>query len=450
MSALAVLLKESGWNVTGSDTNFFEPIPSYLKRNKIKFNAKYSSKNISKDIDLVIIGKNVNLSPQTNPEVKEALRSNIPIKSLPEILALLAENKESLVIVGSYGKSTATALASWCLKEAHKDPSYFIGAIPIDFKNSSHLSKGKEFVIEGDEYPSSNADDRSKFLHFSPSSVMLISGMHDHVNIFKTEQAYKETYKKLMKKIPKAGILVYALNAKNNKEISKEANCKKVSYALDDKKANWYGVDFNYSKNTTFTLVHNGKKIANITTKLLGKHNVENIIGVGALLLEEKRVSVKDFVKAIKNFSGIKRRIELKNKTGIPVYEGFGSSYEKTRAIFETLHLHFPNKDIVAVFEPHAFSWRNKKFLPWYKNIFNDVKEVILLPAVSRGKKAEGQISSKEILREVKKHKDVFFAKTEKDALAILKKIVTKNDVIALVSSGPMLGLTASVPKLFK
>ena len=450
MSALAILFKESGWKVTGSDEGSFEPVLSHLKKNKIIFYKKYDKKNVPKNLDLVVVGKNVPLSAEVNPETRYAVKSGLKIQSLPEALAMLSMHKENIVVVGSSGKSTVTGLISWCLFKSKKDPSYFIGALPLDLKNSAHIGKGKEFVLEGDEYPSSNTDKRSKFLHLNPASVLLTSAEHDHVNIFPTEKSYKETYKKLMTKIPKNGLLVYSLDGKNNKEIAKYAKCKKVSYALNNKRANYYAQNIKYGMQSSFDLMNKGKKIIAVKTNLLGKHNIENIIGAGALLFENRKITKEVFRRAINSFHGIRNRIELKGKnTTIPIYQGFGSSYEKAKSIFDTLHLHFPKRRIVIVFEPHAFVWRNRKLLKWYRNIFNNVDEVVMLPATSHGKGAKDQLSTSEVWREAKKYKNIHTVRNEKEGLNIIKKIVKKNDIIALVSSGRLFGLTDSVPKFF-
>lgn len=453
MSALAVLFKESGWQVSGSDTGAFEPIPSYLKKNKITFYTKYSKKNIPKDVDLIVVGNNSPLSAEENPETRYATESGMKMQSLPETVAMLAEKKENIVVVGSLGKSTVTGMLAWCLTKEKRDPSYFIGALPLDLPNSSHIGKGKEFVIEGDEYASSTKDRRSKFLHFNPASVLLTSGLHDHINMFPTEESYKAPYKTFVAKIPKTGLLIYAFEGKNNKEIVKHAQCKIISYGLNSN-ADWYAENIHYGMKSSFDLVrkkeNTSEKIATIKTQLLGTHNIENIVGVAALLLEEKKITPKFFSEAIATFHGIKNRIELKTKnSSIPVYQAFGPSYAKAKSVFDTLRLHFGTKRIVTVFEPHAFSWRNRKFLEWYQTIFDTVDEVIMLPATGHGKKAKDQLTSAEVWREAKKYKNIHIAHNEKEALQILRKIISKNDVIALVSSGPIFGLTYSVPKLF-
>jgi UDP-N-acetylmuramate: L-alanyl-gamma-D-glutamyl-meso-diaminopimelate ligase len=450
MSALAVLLKEAGFRVSGSDDESFEPVAGLLQKNKITFHKNYRPQNIPRDTKLVVIGKHSGLAARDNTETREALRRKLSVKSLPEMLSILSDRTENFIVTGSFGKSTLAALLAWCLVRAKTDPSYFIGAIPLNLKNSSHLGRGREFVLEGDEYPSSNWDKSSKFLHLRPASVILISAMHDHVNIFPTEKLYKEPYKKLAAKIPPGGFLIYCKDGRNTEEIVRHSGGKNISYSFGNSNADWYAQNVKWGKITSFDVIRRGKKITNIKTKLLGRHNIENIVGAAAVILENKKMPPAVFTRAVGKFSGIKRRIELLNPKGkIPVYDGFGSSYEKTRAIFETLRLHFPGKRIVAVFEPHAFSWRNTKFLPWYKNVFRGAGEVILLPATSRGKPGPGEIGTAEIWREAKKHFPVRTARGEKEALKILKKIVRKGDVVALISSGPMFGLTESVPKIF-
>ncbi len=453
MSALAVLLKEAGYKVTGSDEGFYEPILSYLKKNKINFNKKYNIKNIPKDVSLIVIGKHAGLMPELNKEVKQAFilqKKRIKVQSLPETLEKISKEKENIMVAGSYGKSTCSALLSWCLMQNKKDPSYFIGAVPIDFSQSSHLGNGKNFILEGDEYPSANWDKTSKFLHFNPSSVLLISGEHDHINVFPTEDSYTKPYKKLVTKIPKDGLLVYSLEGKNNNEIKKYTKAKTVSYSLNNKKADYYAGNIKYGLQTSFDLMHKGKKIINVKTKLLGNHNIENIIGVGALILENKMLTAKEFANSVKDFQGIKRRIELiSGKSNISVYEGFGSSYEKTKVIFDALTLHFPKKRITTIFEPHTFSWRNRGALKWYKDIFDGVGEVILLPPPTHGKNTHDQLTFDEIYNEIQKHVSVQKATTEKEALNIIKKITKSGDLIALISSGSLLGLSKSIPKLF-
>jgi len=449
MSGLALLLKQKGYKITGSDEGFYDPVASLLKKNGIKFTPFHSPSNIPKDANLIVIGKHAKLSLEENEEVKTAFRSGIEIQSLPETLGELAKNTENTVIAGSFGKSTVTALLAWCLKNSKKDPSYFIGAVPFGFKTNAKLGKSKHFIFEGDEYPSSNWDTKSKFLHLHPKNLILISAEHDHINVFPTEKDYIQPYKKLVSLLPKDGILVVSKEGKNIDKVTKDAKCKIISYGFD-KKSIWYPKNIVYREKTSFDLFKGKNKIINLETSLLGKHNVGNIVGASAFLLEKKLITPRELQKSIRNFKGISGRLDLKTKkSSVLVYEGFGSSYAKAKSVFDSLQLHFPNKKLITVFEPHTFGWRNAENKKWYKDIFNTSSKVLVLPPPKHGAKTHQQMDFSEIVKEIKKNKkEVYKIKNEKEALGILKKMVKKDDIIVLISSGPLFGLTASVPKL--
>ena len=451
MSALAFMLKQKGYKVTGSDEGFYNPIAGLLKKNNIKFTPKYSAKNITPDLDLIVIGKHAGLISEENEEVRAAFKSGIKIQSLPETLGKLARQTENTIVAGSFGKSTVTALLAWCLEKSKKDPSYFIGAAPFGFKTNAKLGKSQHFIFEGDEYPSSNWDQRSKFLHLHPKNLILISAEHDHINVFPTEKDYIKPYKKLISLLPRNGILVVSKEGKNIDKVIKNAKCQIVNYGFDERSM-WHPENITYGEKTSFDLFKNKNKIINLETGLLGNHNIENIVGVSAFLLEKKLLTPQELQKSIKIFKGLSGRLDLKTKkSSVLVYEGFGSSYSKARSVFNALKLHFPNKRLITIFEPHTFGWRNVEAKKWYRDIFNTSESVILLPPPLHGKSTHNQMTFFEIIREVKKrNKKVYPVSTEKEVLSLLKKITEKDDLVALVSSGSILGLSKSVPKLME
>ena len=449
MSALAFLLKQKGYTVTGSDEGFYDPVASLLRKNKINFKTPHKKENIPKDAELIVIGKHAKLLPLINEEVQAAFESGIKIKSLPEMLGELAEKTENTIVAGSFGKSTVTSLLALCLESVKKDPSYFIGAVPFGFKTNAKLGKSKHFIFEGDEYPSSNWDQKSKFLHLHPKNLILISAEHDHLNVFPTEKDYLKPYKELVSMLPKDGLLVASSKGKNINKVIKNAKCQVIFYGFD-KKSMWHSENIIYGAKTSFDLFKNRNKIITLETTLLGNHNIENIVGVGAFLLEKKLITPPELQKSIKNFKGISGRLDLKTKkSSVLVYEGFGSSYSKAKSVFDSLQLHFPNKKLITIFEPHTFSWRNEGAKKWYQDIFNTSSEVILLPPPEHGAGTHAQLNFSEIIKEVKMNNErVHGAKDAKEVLTLLKKIVKKEDIIVLVSSGSLLGLTDSVPKL--
>jgi UDP-N-acetylmuramate: L-alanyl-gamma-D-glutamyl-meso-diaminopimelate ligase len=162
----------------------------------IYWNKKYLSqkatekKNIPKDASFIVIGKHAKLVKETNEEVAFAYESLIPVKSFPEVINDLTKETDNIVVSGSFGKSTCTTFLIWSLLCSKKDPSYFVGALPYNFKDSAHQGTDNTFVLEGDEYPSSNTDETSKFLYYNPKTVLLTSCEHDHINIFPTLESY--------------------------------------------------------------------------------------------------------------------------------------------------------------------------------------------------------------------------------------------------------------------
>jgi len=445
MSALAVLLKEQGWKITGSDSNFYEPISGYLKENNINILSPYNKKNIPGSVDLIIIGKHSRLNPEENEEVALALEQKNKIKSFQEVLGERTKERENTVIVGSYGKSTCSALMAHCLLESGKDIGYFFGAISSSFKKSAQMGKEKYFILEGDEYPA--YDGISKFLYLHPENILLTSAEHDHVNIFPTEESYIKPYRKLMQLLPQSGLLVAGINNPNVKEIIKESKAKVITYGMDNS-ALYYGANIKYGMNTSFVLYKEKQEIVKLTTSLLGTHNIENIIGVSAFLLEKNMITVEKLKETVASFSGLKRRLDLKTKkSSVLIYEGFGSSYKKAQTVFDAIKLHFQNKRVITVFEPHTFSWRNKSNLHWYNDIFKDSDETIIFKPPEHGKDTHEQASLKEILEQVKKVKpNVYGVKNKKETMEILEKIVKSDDLIILMSSGELGGLIEEIP----
>lgn len=445
MSALAVLLKNMGAVVSGSDEGFYEPAFSYLKRNNISILSPYKKENIPKNTDLIIIGRHSKLNKEDNQEVKQALNYSQKIKSFPEVLSEITKNRENIVVVGSYGKSTCVALLAYCLTNNGIDAGYFLGAISNDLQENAKIGTNKYFVLEGDEYPAFGGV--SKFLYLHPKQLLLTSAEHDHLNVFPTLEEYLEPYRKLIKLLPANGLIVAGINNPNVKEVVKEGQVKIATYGLN-REALWYADNIKYGEVTNFDLLKNGEKITSLSTPILGKHNVENIVGVSAFLLENNLISPAQLEKSISSFRGLKRRLDLKTeKSSVLIYEGFGSSYTKAKTIFDAIKLHFPNKRIVTVFEPHAFSWRNKNTAGWYDNIFDISDETIILSPPEHGKNEHEQIGLEEIIERARKSKEkVYGVKNKKEALEKLEEIVKKDDLIILMSSGDMQGLIEEIP----
>ena len=450
MSAVAKLLRDKGYEISGSDVGFYPPVSDYLTAQNIPFTEGYRAENIPKKADVIIISRNAKLNPEENEEVRAACESGIPIKSFSEVLGELAAETENIVVAGSYGKSTVTGILAWCLLHAGRNPSYFLGAVPRNDMPTSELGTGNTFVLEGDEYPTSHTDSRSKFLHFNPHDVLLTSAEHDHVNVFPTLEKYLEPFRQLLALVPADGIILACTDGPNVSElIAKYSNA--VTYGLDPE-ATWSAANIQYGETTTFSLTKDREVIAHLSTTLLGKHNVENIVGAGAMLLEKNLLTPEELTDSVRTFEGIKRRLDLLSpRSSVRVYEGFGSSYEKANAALDALKLHFPDRRLIVVFEPHTFSWRNRDTIHWYDDIFAESSTVYVYHPAEQGAGTHQQLSQEEIVERITKSGIKAVAiKDAEDALGQLEKKLQPDDVILLLTSGDLGGLITEIPKLVK
>lgn len=441
MSAVAKLLIEKGEEVTGSDEGFYPPISDYLIENKIPCTTPFSANNIPKDTDFIVIGKHAKLTPEENEEVKAAFDSGKKIVSFPQVLDLLTLDKENTVIVGSYGKSTCTSLLAWCMEINHKDPSYFIGALPLTPHTNARIGNGPDFILEGDEYPSSNWDSTSKFLFLHPQHLLVTALAHDHVNVFPTHGDYLTPFIKLIQGLPQEGKLVMCLDDETIRKQLETTKHNVITYGFSPE-ALYRAERIEYGLVSSFNLMHKDALIARMTTSLLGKHNIQNIVGISALLLETKKLTIEELVHGIGSFKGIVRRLDRKSeKTSIPVYEGFGSSVDKARSAIEAIKLHFPARRLVVVFEPHTFSWRNRSALHWYDGVFEGADHVFMYKPPEHGSETHDQLTLEEIVARVQQS-GIAVTSFENTATGLIELInqTDPQDVILILSSGGMGG----------
>lgn len=446
MSATAKLLKDSGVAVTGSDEEVYAPISDFLAHENFDVHMPYAAANIPADADTIIIGKNAKLVPETNAEVAAAYASGKPVLSFPEILAQLSKDKETVVVAGSYGKSTLTSMLAHCLETAGKKPSYFIGASPLSPATSAKMDSGELFVLEGDEYPSSNTDPRAKFLHYHPSDLIITPLTHDHLNIFKTPEEYLAPFAQLIALPPPDATIVVCAEGPLSGRFLGTVQRRVVTYGLT--KGDFTAANITWGERTSFDILQGGSTLVRVSMTQLGEHNIQNIVGAAAFIFTKKLMTPEQFASAILSFKGIRRRMDRKSdRTTIPVFEGFGSAYEKMRSAIAAMRRHFPSRRLIVIFEPNTFSWRNRDSLPWYDTVFEGAARVHIFNPPHDGK--ETQLSAEEIAAQVNKSGlPTTAASSSQEILALLDTELRPQDAILLSSSGAMGGLLESVPKL--
>lgn len=458
MSAVAKLLIDQGYTVSGSDEGFYPPVSTYIEKNNIPFIKGYKKENISEEVDTVVIGKHASLTEEENEEVKYAfeLRNSgkVEIKSFPEVVEKIVEGRESLVVAGSYGKSTCTSLLAYLLESNGLDVGYLIGATPTTPAQNAKLGTDKYFVLEGDEYPSANWDKTSKFMYYKTHDLLLTALAHDHVNIFKTHADFKKPFLELIKSLPEEGVLVMCSDEKSiqdERENIFKLHKNTVQYSLEDNTADYYVQNIVYGEVTTFDLYKKGDLIAKLSTKLLGSHNIQNIIGVCALVLEKNLLTAEQIQNSLLTFEAVEGRLnQLKTLDGFKIFEGFGSSVDKAKSAIDAIRLHFPSKNLKIIFEPHTFSWRNLDAIAWYDEVFLGARKVYVYEPPTHGAGTITQLTQEQIVdRIAHSGVDVVAINDKKQAIdMIMEELDLKNDIILTLSSSNIAGIPAELAVL--
>lgn len=453
MSATAILLRDSGVGVTGSDEAIYPPISHVLAREQFACRAPYAAQNIPDDADCIVIGKNARLVRDENAEVAEAFaRAERPggpkILSFAEVLALLSRGRENIVAAGSFGKTTSVSMMAHCLAGAGLDPSWMIGAVPLSPARASNAGAGRLFLLEGDEYPSSNTDDRSKFLHYRPAHVLLTPLAHDHVNVFPTIESYLAPFHQLFDLVPQDGLIVAATSGELSERFLAGVKRDVVTFGLTS--GDWRGETVEYGAVSQFVLTERGREVARVSTTQLGAHNIENMVGVGAFVLTAGLASVEQYTAAMASFRGVSRRLDRKSdRTRVQIFEGFGSSYDKAKSAIAAMKQHFAGRRLLVVFEPHTFSWRNRNTLGWYDDVFSGCDRVFIYEPAHQGAVTHEQASLDEIMERVSAAGvDATPFRSGDEGLAAIGAELREDDAVLFLTSGDIGGLIERLPAL--
>jgi len=360
MASLAGLLKARGYRVTGSDQNIYPPMSSYLDQVGIEVLADYRAEHVTPRPDLVIIG---NAISRGNPEAEAVLSQNIPYISFPQALGeFLIGASSCLVVAGTHGKTTTTALAAWVLTRAGLAPGFFVGGVPINFGSGWNPGAGEHVVIEGDEYDSAFFDKGPKFLHYRPRNVILTSVEFDHADIYRDLDHMKNAFRRLMDIVPADGRLVVCSDYAAAPEVAAAARCPVIAYG-DGAKADWTfaGLEMRAGR-SFFDPCYKGRAEGRVEVGVIGRHNVKNALAVYAMgrAMGLERSKLLD---GFATFAGVKRRQETKGeKRGVLVIDDFAHHPTAVRETLQAVRDAYPARRLWAVFEPRSHTSRRKIF----------------------------------------------------------------------------------------
>ena len=435
MATLAALLKTKGHDVRGSDQNVYPPMSDFLVQQGITLLQGYKPEHISADLDLVVVG---NAISRGNPELEEVLDRKIRYCSLPEAVRdhfLWASR--SVVITGTHGKTTTTALAGWLLSDGGADPSVLVGGIAENFDGSFRVGGGREFVIEGDEYDSAFFDKTAKFLKYLPDIGVVGNIEFDHADIYPDLDAIRLTFQRFVNLIPRRGLLLLGADNADAMALKARAHCRVETFGLSDG-ADWQGHDLEATESSTrFGLRRGGQPVGQFELPLLGAYNVRNAlaaIAIGAAV----GLNVDTLGRSLKRFKGVRRRMEHRGTVrDVAVYDDFA---HHPTAIAETLagvRSANPSRRVWAIFEPRSATSCRRVFQADFARAFSKADKVVL-PAVFRSSLPEDQrLSPDELVGQLKASGvDARFIPRIDDIVATVAREAKPGDLVVIMSNG--------------
>ncbi len=428
--ALELSDKKNSYIVTGSDDEIFEPSYSRLKEKKLlPEKMGWFPEKIDKDLYAVIVGMHATAD---NPELIRAKELGLNIFSFPEYLYKSSIGKTRIVIGGSHGKTTTTAMILHVLKEKKIKTNYMVGAQIEGFENMVHISYDSRIaVFEGDEYLTSPIDPRPKFHLYKPHIAVLTGIAWDHINVFPTFENYLEQFEKFVEAIEPQGRLIYFEDDKHLKEIinnSKRRDLVNFSYKTPDY----------FIKNEKTYLK---TKYGDIPLHVFGEHNLQNIEAARLVCLQ-LGIQGRDFYNSISTFKGASKRLEkIIDKSDRVAYKDFAHSPSKLKATVKAIREQYSDRKIVACMELHTFSSLKSEFLPQYKNCLKkaDIAYVYFNPKVVKHKKLK-EITKEEVANAFA-GENLTVLTDSKELQKELSNINYKNSVLLIMSSGNFSGI---------
>ncbi len=436
MAALAGMLKQTGFTITGSDAHVYPPMSELLQNLGIIPASGYDPENLSDKPDLVIVG---NVIRSDNPEAIELARLNIPYLSFPQALAeFFIKGRTSLVVSGTHGKTTTCSLLASALHFAKLDPSFMIGGVVQEFKANYRIGSGSYFVSEGDEYDTAFFDKGSKFLHYRPKYAIITSVEFDHADIFDDLDAIKCSFRKFVSLFPEDGLIVCHLDDPNVQDVVREAPCEVQGYGFGPQNSWRIQSILPDGDFTHFDITKHDREWAKMSVRMAGRHNCLNALAVTALLAHIG-LSADEINLGLHHFTGVKRRQEVRGVVdGITVIDDFAHHPTAVKETLDALKNGYLGRRLVVVFEPRTNSSRRAIFQNQYISSF-DSGDVIILrePVPLDNVPARDHFSSARLASDLgKRGLDASsFADTD-SILDHLLPLLKKDDVVAILSNG--------------
>ncbi len=377
MGSLAGLLQQKGYEVSGSDEKCYPPMSTRIEEMGVHLYEGYSADHLDPPPDLVIVG---NACTPTHPEAAYARERHLAQLSLPEAIAhFFLPERRSLVVAGTHGKTTTTGMLVHVLRSAGLDPGFLVGGVMVNDNASYAVGSGPHFVIEGDEYDSAYFDKRPKMIHYRPTSAIITSMEFDHADIYDTWDDYREAFRSFSGLVEAGSLLVINGDDPEVRALAEHTRAKVRYLGLEDEDDDVTARDIQpVSGGQRFTLVIDNEALTEVFLPMSGRHNLLNALAVCAVALEEG-VPPEAIAAGFASFEGMRRRQEVRGESaGVIVVDDFAHHPTAVNATIRSVAERWPDRRIIAIFEPRSNSSRRKIFEAAYAESFDDAGVVFI------------------------------------------------------------------------
>lgn len=435
MGALACMLKELGYQVTGSDQHVYPPMSTFLNEKGISLSKGFHPENLAYGPDLVVVGNAVSMD---NPEVVEMHRMGRFFCSMPQAInAFAGKGKQTILVTGTHGKTTTSSLIAWLLHSAGLGTSYVIGGILANFNSNYFLGAGDYLVVEGDEYDTAYFDKGPKFLHYDPTIAVLTSVEFDHADIFRDLDHIKQAFSTFVSGLSSDAALVAYGHDSNVDHVIQTASCNVVRYGKEE--GDWAVKPIRIDPPwTIFDVYKDHNFYGRFQTPMPGEHNLSNTLAAIAVA-DRLKVPKQTIQEALKSFKGVKRRQEIRGtKNGIVVIDDFAHHPTAVKKTIQAIKAYYRENRLIAVFEPRTNTSMRNIFQNVYPKAFDSADKIcIRKPALLKKIPPEDRFSSQRLVNDLNKRGlDATCFENTDEIVDFLTQVARPGDVILVMSNG--------------
>jgi UDP-N-acetylmuramate: L-alanyl-gamma-D-glutamyl-meso-diaminopimelate ligase len=445
MAPLAGMLRERGYRVTGSDSGVYPPASTLLESLGISFFHSFDAAHLQPVPDMVIVG---NIIARGNPELEEVLDRKIPYRSLPEILEeIFLPGHHSIVVSGTHGKTTTTAMLAWIFETAGRKPDFLVGGVAENFGKSYGLGGGEEFILEGDEYETAFWDRGPKFFHYHPDDLIITSLEYDHADIYPDFETYQLAFRRLVNLVPRRGRTIIWGDTNDSgpalRRSAEKALCKVETYGFSEGN-DWIASELVIEKEMVrFRVSHHGVSFGEFALAATGRHNVLNALAA-IVVARGRGVACGEIAQALKTFRSVKRRMDVKGEFGgVLVVDDFAHHPTAVRATIEAARGRWPERRVWAILEPRSNSMRRRIFQETLPQAMA-LADRVILGGVFRSNQLgdENRLDPESVAQSVRAlNKEARVFNSSDEIAAVLAAESEPGDLLLVMSNGSFDGL---------